>query len=276
MISKCHSPFSREGLRIIKDKMLFDFLGDISIVCGISDIENSRKLRKLKDAHKGDRCFIVGTGPSLRIEDVEKLRNEFTFSVNSIFMLYNKTDWRSTYYVCLDERHLKKMAELYPDRINQICTDYKFLNQNEKRFLSDSGIELDKDLYIRVSGINNLLSLQEKFYFTTDIVRGIYSAGTVTNIAIIIAMHMGFKDIYLLGVDCNYSGKIRHFSKDWNDVAMQLSEKELIELRMKNGFEKISDVTKKYDVNIWNATRGGMLESFLRVDFDSIEFKDNI
>ena len=56
------------------------------------------KLKSLKDQHKGERCFIVATGPSLRIEDLNLLRNEFTFSMNSIFLLFDETDWRPTYY----------------------------------------------------------------------------------------------------------------------------------------------------------------------------------
>ena len=30
------------------------------------------KLRNIKNIHQGERCFIVATGPSLTIEDIEK------------------------------------------------------------------------------------------------------------------------------------------------------------------------------------------------------------
>ena len=51
---------------------------------------------------------------------------------------------------------------------------------------------------------------------------------------------------------------------------MQLDERDLIELRMRNGFREMSGVAKQYEVEIYNATRGGMLEVFPRVDLDKV------
>ncbi|MBO7254734.1 MAG: hypothetical protein J6V36_05480, partial [Clostridia bacterium] len=63
-----------------------------------------RKLAKLKDSHKGERCFIIGNGPSLSVNDLNKIyeKNIPTFSTNRIFKLFEKTDWRPTYYVSED------------------------------------------------------------------------------------------------------------------------------------------------------------------------------
>src|SRR5690625_3210612 len=49
------------------------------------------RLRYLKNKHKGEKCFIVATGPSLTIEDLEKLQNEITFSMNSICFAFDET-----------------------------------------------------------------------------------------------------------------------------------------------------------------------------------------
>ena len=52
----------------------------------IKGIENQKynEIRKIENLHKGKRCFTVATGPSLRIEDVEKLNGEITFGMNSL------------------------------------------------------------------------------------------------------------------------------------------------------------------------------------------------
>ena len=55
-------------------------------------------MKKYKSIHKGKRCFIVATGPSLTIKDLEMLDGEITFSMNSIVNLYNKTEFRPNYY----------------------------------------------------------------------------------------------------------------------------------------------------------------------------------
>ena len=68
-------------------------------------------LSKFKDIHKGERCFIVLTGPSLTLEDVEMLKDETTFAVNSCFKLFSKTSWRPSYYVLTDVLIYKKMGK---------------------------------------------------------------------------------------------------------------------------------------------------------------------
>ena len=50
----------------------------------------TRKLVALKKCCPGQRCFIVGNGPSLTIEDLEKIKNEFCFAANRIYTLYDK------------------------------------------------------------------------------------------------------------------------------------------------------------------------------------------
>lgn len=56
------------------------------------------QLKKFKNIHKGQRCFIIGTGPSLTVEDLELLKDEICFGSNRIFEIYPRTSWRPTYY----------------------------------------------------------------------------------------------------------------------------------------------------------------------------------
>lgn len=60
--------------------------------------ERYEQIKKYKDIHQRERCFIVATGPSLTLSDLEVLKNEYTFGMNSIVKLFDKTDWRPTYY----------------------------------------------------------------------------------------------------------------------------------------------------------------------------------
>lgn len=257
--------------------IFFNIRGVCRRIISIFD-SNYKTLSHLKGIHEGERCFIVATGPSLRIEDLDKLKEEYSFSVNSIFLATQETDWRSTYYVCLDERHFDNMLKKYPNQINEICKENKFFNITTRKSNINSLKKIEKKLFIPISRINQLNYTgkrnPDKFFFRTNPVQGIYNSGTVTNSAIILAMYMGFNKIYLLGTDCNYSDKIKHVGEDWNDKTMSINEQELIELRMKNGFEEISKMAKKYNVEIYNATRGGMLESFPRINFDDIVFEE--
>ena len=56
------------------------------------------QIAQFKDLHKGERCFILATGPSLTAQDVQKLEHEFTFGMNSICLLFDALGWETTYY----------------------------------------------------------------------------------------------------------------------------------------------------------------------------------
>ena len=90
--------------------------------------KNMRKIRKLKNIHEGQRCFITCTGPSLRISDLEKLNDEFTIGVNTIFLAYKNTEWRPTYYAIVDAYIAQKYEKDNDMDFEKFCTKDIFLN----------------------------------------------------------------------------------------------------------------------------------------------------
>jgi len=48
------------------------------------------------------RAFVVGNGPSLKAEQLNKLIPEVSFGVNRIHLIYNQTRWRPTHWVMMD------------------------------------------------------------------------------------------------------------------------------------------------------------------------------
>lgn len=52
--------------------------------------EFSQRIEKLKNINQGKRCFIIGNGPSLKIEDLNALVDEDCFACNRIYGLYFK------------------------------------------------------------------------------------------------------------------------------------------------------------------------------------------
>ena len=42
--------------------------------------------------YEGKRCFIIGNGPSLKLEDLNRLKNEITIASNKIYLIFNKTE----------------------------------------------------------------------------------------------------------------------------------------------------------------------------------------
>ena len=66
-------------------------------------------IKKMENIHIGDRCFIVATGPSLTMSDLELIKDEIAFGMNSITKIFDKTDWRPTYYGIQDRQVYEKM-----------------------------------------------------------------------------------------------------------------------------------------------------------------------
>jgi hypothetical protein len=61
-----------------------------------------KRLRDLRDKHKGKRCFIIGNGPSLKNMDISKLKNEITIGSNGIYKNFEKWGFHTNYLLFED------------------------------------------------------------------------------------------------------------------------------------------------------------------------------
>ena len=228
------------------------------------------ELKRFKDVHKGQRCFIIGTGPSLTVEDLEKLKGEITFGSNRIFEIFPRTSWRPTYYVNQDF----KLIDKYTPQIMRIDCQHVFVPIDVKgRF----GNRIDFSYFV----------LRHKdFYpgdadFSTHINRFLGQGFTVTYGAIQLAFYMGFKEVYLVGIDHNYSISLNEkgvpvMKDDVKDYfeGSKASNKGLNLPRIVESTMAYMTARKFADkhpgFNIYNATRGGKLEAYERVSLDDV------
>ncbi len=218
------------------------------------------KLKEFKNIHMGKRCFIVCTGPSLTVDDVNKLKDEYTFGMNSIIKLFNKTDWRPTYYTIADvvaEDMLNKNPEY-------ISLKSRFISSVIARQANLSDI----DIVYPIIGYDIFKNGKPKC-FSDDIYNMVYAGATVVYDIMQIAVYMGFKEIYLLGCDCNYHGEKRHSDCVGYDkeIGVITTKTELLIMETYKVAKKYCDA---HGIKIYNATRGGKLEVFERVDFDTL------
>lgn len=226
---------------------------------------DAKKIRKIKDTKKGKRCFITATGPSLTVEDLELLKDEDTFGVNSIFLMYDKTNWRPTYYVCTDAPYFKKLIDTYEIKPETLCQREVFLNSQTKKLNPD--FNSDCINWITFSGWNRAYNFY-KPQLMDDISHGMFAFGTVTNIVITIAMYMGYEEIYLIGADC--SNLNQHFVNDITDKDKDDKYvNEVIQVQLA-GYKVMENETRKRNVKVYNATRGGALEVFPRKSLEEI------
>lgn len=223
-------------------------------------VYKNSKIEKFENMHNGKRCFIVATGPSLTVRDLDLLdkNNEITFSVNGIIHIFEKTLWRPTYYVSDDYRAVQNNDAL----IDKIASEAIFIGDTYAPFWDRPHPENVYKYHKQYEYYYNRLPK-----FSTDFAQRSYTGLTVTYTCIQLAVYMGFKYIYLLGTDCNYvkGGDSNYFysckNKDFMDHQL---DKTLL------AYQSEKKYADEHGIKIFNATRGGMLEVFERTNFENL------
>lgn len=254
-------------------KILFTKFVNLAVrLRNFSRLKTSKKeLKKYRDRFKGERCFIIGNGPSLTVADLEKLKSKKIkcFATHKIFHIYEKTDWRPNFYCAQDAILIDEENEF----ISQMdVIDDKFIGLMHRRKYKG----LPKAIYIKM--------LLENFYpslpsFSDDMCKGEYEGFTVTYMCLQLAMYMGFTEIYLLGVDHAYSIEMNPDGTIKQDISLKdhFSDKDVITnipqtYKSTLAYYSAEKHAKTHGVKIFNATRGGKLAAHERVNFDSLAF----
>lgn len=229
-----------------------------------------QNLHSLKDKYTGKRCFIIGNGPSLRPEDLDKLVNEYTFAFNRIYYIFDQTPWRPTFYCTQDAKIARASAEKIQ---KEISTSYVFAPINLKWY---ENVDINSDYFFSPKQAG-----EEVPEFSEDIPSRIGVGNTVAYTAMQLAVYMGFREIYLIGVDHSFhtyqdqSGNIitdstakDYFCAEYNQDKDRLFIPKLDLSTL--SYLAAQEYAQTHPVKIYNATRGGKLEVFPRVDFDSL------
>ena len=224
------------------------------------NIETARffnpKIEKFRDKHNGRRCFIVATGPSLAINDLNTLghNKEICISVNGIFPAFANTSWRPDYYIIADFQVMKKWKK----EIQSF--------ESGPKFIADTACKYPEEVGIKWHGVRAEKDCDLP-KFSDDFAMQSFLYGTIVYNAIQLAVYMGFSEIFLIGVDCNYQKGSR------NNHFFQEKERDQIshgEESMQKAFVAAKNYADVHGIKIYNATRGGMLEVFERVNFDNL------
>ena len=235
---------------------------------------DSLYIRKLKDVHRGQRCFIIGNGPSVTINDLDSLADEITFAANGITNLFSKTNWRPTYYLAVDREFIMHEASLFPslpvDRIMVNWTPFS------KKIQGAPKITL---LNKRPARYSTKKYTTSNIFFSERPDLYVSEGYTVTYTALQLAIWMGFSEIYLVGIDHTYThvadedgnvfiadGVIDHCYEDAEGTHVNPQFRDGAEFAYRLA---LSEAVKR-NIKIANATRGGTLEIFDRVNINSV------
>ena len=222
-----------------------------------------------KNSLLGKRGFVIGNGPSLRMNDLDKIKNDFSIASNKIYLAFNETDWHPNICTIADRLLWNKIK-------------YEFQNHFSQIFISSSFFDYPNNIdCIKIPLLGEWKG--HKSIISNNILDGIYTFRTITIANLQIAMHLGLNPIYIIGCDHYYSGEdsssesnikttvekqSNHFIKGYREEGEKVNYAP-IEI-MTSGYNYVEEFAKKNNIKIYNATRGGYLESFERIDFDQL------
>ena len=230
--------------------------------------ESIRRLAELKDAHKGRRAFIIANGPSLRQTDLGKLKNEFTFGMNRIYMMFPELGFSTTYLTVVNDLVIEQTA-------NDLAalTLPQFLSWRSRRFFPTDLPITNLPTFIYTS--------YESPRFSEDVRGRVWEGATVTNVTLQLAFHMGFQQVILIGADHNYTARGKpnttvisqgddpnHFSPAYfgKGFRWQLPDLEMSEI----GYVLARDAYHHAGREVLDATIGGKLTVFPKVEYNSL------
>lgn len=239
-----------------------------------------RKVAGVKNIHKDEACFIIGNGPSLTPNDLDSIAGTKipSFAANSIFKIFDKTKWRPTYLVYQDQQVIDGLANMFTELSNS-C-EKMFVRRDVYKQIAPDLLNSNKLILPRLV----MHIRKDKYYdFSDNLENCAYDGCTVTYFMIQIAYYMGFKKIYLIGVDHNFPIMLDENDNviTNNEVKMHcfddpkhivLNPARVLETTF--AYRSARKFLDTHNVEIYNATRGGKLEEFKRINVDLIFEKE--
>lgn len=223
-----------------------------------------RNLEELQNQYRGERCFIIGNGPSLANTDIGKLRHEYTFGLNRGYLLFDRIGGPTTFLVAVNRYVVEQFGA------DLLSSDSKtFVSWRSRHAMPDS----HDAIYVRRSRL---------FTFSPNVAtHGAWEGATVTYVAMQLAFHLGFREVVLVGVDHSFTttgpaNKLvtsdgpdpNHFDPGYfgPGVLWQLPDLETSEIAYRLARERF-EADGRF---ILDATVGGRLTVFPKVDYDTV------
>ena len=150
--------------------------------------DTRRRIRPFHGRYQGKRCFIIGNGPSLAHTDLSYLKNEYTFGLNRIYLMFPQMGFPTSFFVSINDLVIEQTAaEIEALQIP------KFISWRARRWLRPAD-----DLFF-------LHTTYTGKKFARNATGRLWEGATVTYVALQLAYYFGFSQVILIGVDHSFT-----------------------------------------------------------------------
>ena len=258
--------------------------GRLSSICRRYMLNKKEGLEKwitLKNKFDGKRVFLVGNGPSLNKTPLYLLKNEYTMCFNRFYIISERINWQPYFYMTTDNVVLSDIIEEVE----------KFIPNTNYSFLPDIHFRGD-NFYAKIEHFENLFWLQQlhREGFSKELPR-IIPGNTVIYEGLQVLNYLGFKDIYLVGVDLDYQvhKTVKYLKSKGLDIESQKDDdpnhfdpryfgknrkyhqpEDYVIQNIFKKLEYVSGLMPELNINIINAGYDSKLDYFPREDFQKV------
>jgi hypothetical protein len=240
-----------------------------------------KKNSKLKNLHAGKRCFIIGNGPSAKMQNLHLLRDEIAIAVNSFYCHPDAKTVDPDYWILADPTYWEKPDYRLADLKLAIAKDV-----GPKLFIPSGGFGyfgsfnfgplIDMHFY-HYDGSKDIRSL-------IDFAEGVPPYGqNVMAVALMLAFYLGCSPIYFIGCDHDVTViKQEDYDKYITEHSFEEGTHDKISdwltweqykhsmARMTYEYEQLREYAARWGFQVFNATHGGYFDVFPRVQYESL------
>ena len=145
---------------------------------------NRFELKKLKNKHFGEDIILVANGPGLNKIDFKIFDNKIVFGMNRIYL---SEKIKPDYLCCINDL----VTEQFKKDFNELNIPTFFKYRHHASIKKNNNYFFEK-------GFSNIP-------FSCDLSNGLNPAATVTYACLQIIFYMGFKRVFIVGLDHNFS-----------------------------------------------------------------------
>jgi hypothetical protein len=241
----------------------YDRLNRLTYDLSADGQRSAEAIRALRDTGRGKRAWIMGNGPSLGTMDLEPLRNEVTFGLNRVYLLFEKMGFPTSYIVTVNQLVIEQAIDEILDAGRPT-----FMSWHSRKYVADQS----RPVFLPTSRAREFTHAPDK---------AIWEGATVTYAALQLAFHMGYDPVVLIGVDHSFTTKgpahkavtsagddpnhfdPRYFGKGFRWQLPDLDTSEIAYRMARQAYEAAGRT-------VLDATVGGKLEVFEKADYASL------
>lgn len=239
----------------------------------------------LRDRHRGRRrCFVIGNGPSLGEQDLRLLANEVTIGANSFYKHPHAQAVGLGYLCSGDDRFFgdePRSIDWHRTIEAQLPSTTLLMNPALRPLMRKHGLYRNHAVHVYGQGVKARHHRHVRFDLARPLNVGVT---TGSQLCIPLAIYLGFEEIYLIGFDCNWlqsQTASYHFYpthelwKEFDSVQAddRIDRYDFVlntTLREFRAHYLIAARTRELGIKIANATRGGLLDAYPRVEYEAL------